>query len=78
MKSTSKNIAKAKYVVETQCENGNIFLHGPFNSKSKAEEYVKTCEEDDRANRVVKGHNPISTHKVRVIMHPTKWTKSVK
>ena len=60
-------IAKAKYVVETHCGNGNVFLHGPFGSKTKAEEYVETCEEDRR--------DRLSTHKVRMVMHPNKWTK---
>ncbi len=88
MKSTSKGIAKAKYVVETHCGNGNVFLHGPFGSKSKAEVYVEYCEEDDLIHRAAKGYRSsdcstegiirMSTYKIRMVMHPDKWTKAVK
>lgn len=71
----TSSIAKAKYVVETHCDNGNVFLHGPFGSKTKAEEYVETCEEDDWTHRGARGHYPISTHKVRMVMHPLQWAK---
>lgn len=74
---TSSNIAKAKYVVETRCMNGNVFLHGPFGSKTKASEYLdevrleNDCWSPDGAHRT-------NTYKIRMVMHPNKWTKAVK
>ncbi len=84
MTRQSTGIAKAKYVVETHCDNGNVFLHGPFGSKTKAEDNLETSEEDDWTHldafleRGASGHYPISTHKVRAILHPDKWTKKGK
>ena len=62
-------IAKAKYVVETHCGNGNVFLHGPFGSRAKAEEYVESCDLEEFSNS-------LRTHKIRAILHPTKMTKT--
>ena len=66
---TSSSVAKAKYVVETSCSNGNVFLHGPFNSRSMCEEYVESCDLEESANSLM-------THKIRAILHPTKMTKT--
>ena len=74
----SSSIAKAKYVVETYYDNGNVFLHGPFNSRTKADEFCNEIELDNWTSRLDRGHNPIPTHKIRAIIHPTKWTKAVK
>ena len=64
-------VAKAKYVVETHCDNGNVFLHGPFRSHSLADKYCR--EEYDKAN-----YGSTTTHAVRSILAPTGWTRSVK
>ena len=60
-------IAKAKYVVETCCINGNVFLHGPFGSKTAAETWRSSDSwyTMENCNKI----------KIRMIMHPTKWTK---
>ena len=72
-------VAKAKYVVETACTNGNVFLHGPFNSRSAAEAFVEDAtaqaSRNDFANPSLapQSHNKV---KIRAILHPTKWTKA--
>ena len=66
---TSSSVAKAKYVVESSCSNGNVFLHGPFGSRAKAEDYVESCDLEESANSLM-------THKIRAILHPTKLTKT--
>jgi len=63
-------VAKAKYVVETHCTNGNVFLHGPFNSRTLSEDYIVNCELEEFADLQ-------TTHKIRAIMHPDKWTTMV-
>jgi len=65
-----KNVTNAKYVVETCCTNGNVFLHGPFRSRTAAENWM-LLESDltmENCNKI----------KVRMIFAPTGWTRSVK
>jgi DNA transposition AAA+ family ATPase len=72
---TIKGTAKAKYVVEICCQNGNVFLHGPFPSKTKANEYLEEAQLEDWSPD---GAHRTNTYKVRMVMHPHKWTKAVK
>lgn len=66
-------VAKAKYVVETHCTNGNVFLHGPFNSKTGAEDYIEEAKHEEFTRIQPFGTNA-GEYKVRAIMHPDKWT----
>ena len=72
-----KNVSNAKYVVETICDNGNVFLHGPFRSRTVAEEYIQNGDEIYRFH-----YNDASpdqrVSKVREVFAPTGWTRSVK
>jgi hypothetical protein len=81
--------AKAKYVVEIGCQNGNVFLHGPFSSSTKANEYLEEAKLAESALRkglnvseivhLVRGTGAEhTTYKVRMVMHPTKWTQAVR
>jgi len=65
-------ITKAKYVVESHCTNGNVFLHGPFRSKSAADEYVLECEMEWASGPIM----AMATHKVRAIFNPKGWTRT--
>ena len=67
----SKNITNAKYVVETCCTNGNIFLHGPFKSKTAAENWCSS----DACEYTMENCNKIS---IRMVAAPNGWTRSVK
>ena len=60
-----------KYVVETQCENGNVFLHGPFGARATAEKYAR-----EKYN--VARYGSTTTHTIRAILSPTGWTKATK
>ena len=75
-----KNITNAKYVVESHCTNGNVFLHGPFRSKSAADEYILECEYDTMMLMELDSGPTMAmaTHKVRAIFNPKGWTRSVK
>ena len=66
-----KNVTNAKYVVETHCSNGNVFLHGPFKSHTLAEKYCR--KEYDKAK-----YGSTTIHTVRADLAPKGWTRSVK
>lgn len=66
----TKTAAKAKYVVETHCTNGNVFLHGPFGSRVKAEDYIEEAKHEEFTFGTSAGK-----YKIRAILHPDKWTK---
>jgi len=71
-----KNVTNAKYVVETICDNGNVFLHGPFRSRTAAEEYIQNGDETYRFHYNDAPQQRVS--KVRSVFAPTGWTRSVK
>ena len=54
-------ITNAKYVVDTKCDNGNQFLHGPFRTRRAAERFMIS---------------EIGNSKIRVVMAPDGWTRT--
>ena len=66
------------------CQNGNVFLHGPFSSSTKANEYLEEAQfaESGLSQRLILRNGGTgaehTTYKVRMVMHPTKWTQAVR
>tara|TARA_Y100001949_G_C15817504_1_gene256261 strand:- start:311 stop:535 length:225 start_codon:yes stop_codon:yes gene_type:complete len=64
MKTISK---KKNYVVETHCENGNVFLFGPFKARANAEKFA-------RKKYALAKYGSTTTHDVRGIFMPV-WER---